>query len=111
MFAIETKTYTISSNLHGHGFVQRGHHLAGEETIIDQLIQVILLLGQAGLDLIGRAMHVRGANGLVSVLRILAALILNGRIRKVLRSESAPECIPATRVMASSLMRTESVRI
>ena len=78
MLPVKTQAYAVPGDFHGHGFKQGRHHLAGQEAVIDQLVQVILFLGQAGLDLVGGAAHIRGTNCLVGILGIFPAFVLNG---------------------------------
>ena len=83
MLAIEAQTHAIAVDIHAQGIVNRRVHLAGYKTGIDQPVQLELFLGQGLLDRIRRTVHIRGADGLVSVLRVAASLIDDGLGRQI----------------------------
>ena len=57
-------------NIGGDGILQAGGHLAGDKTLPDQLIQLVLVGGKAFLQLGGRQLDHGGADGLVAVLSV-----------------------------------------
>ena len=88
VLAIEAQSHAPAGDVQRLGFVEGGHHLAGQEAVVDQSVKVVLLLGQGGLDLLRRAANVRGTDGLMGVLGVLTALVLVGRFRQILLAEA-----------------------
>ena len=65
-------------NLRAHAVVHGVRHLGGQKAAPDQAVQTVLLTRQITLDLLGRQVDVRGADGLVRVLRAGLGLVVAG---------------------------------
>ena len=65
----------FAGNVRRKGVKHRRGHLAGDKAVVNEAVEAELVAGQGGFDGLGAARDVRGADGLVSVLRGLAALV------------------------------------
>ena len=65
-------------DLHGHAVIHGVGHLAGHKAAPHQLIEPVLLTGQALFQVLRRPVHVTGADGLVGVLGIGLGLVVVG---------------------------------
>ena len=88
VFAIEAHSNAIAADFHRHRFVEGGHHLARQEAVVNQLIEVVLLLRQRRLDAVRRAVDVGRADGFMRVLRVLAPLVLVRLLRQIVAAET-----------------------
>ena len=70
----------------GGGFIDHVPHLTGQETVVDKLVKLVFIVAQIRLELLGIIFQIRGADGLMGILCLLAALIHIGRFREILRS-------------------------
>ena len=69
-------------------------HLAGQEPLPDQLIKLILVIGQAVLHLVrGQADH-GGTNRLMSILSVCSGLKMPGLLRQIFLSPPAADIFP-----------------
>ncbi len=74
----------VGHHINGHGAVYRIGHLAGQEAAPDELIELVLLRGQAFANLLGNQVHIGGADGLVGILGIALAFEAAG-LRRIIR--------------------------
>ena len=65
-------------DLRAHAVIHSVRHLGGQKAAPDQAVQAVLLARQVALDLLGRQVDVRGADGLVRVLRAGLGLVVAG---------------------------------
>lgn len=65
-------------DLRAHAVIHGVRHLGGQKAAPDQAVQAVLLTRQVALDLLGRQVDVRGADGLVRVLRAGLGLVVAG---------------------------------
>ena len=73
------------------GALQAVGHLAGHKALPDELIELILVAGEAGLHILGSQAHIGGADGLVAVLGVGPGLILPGLLRGIAVSPALPD--------------------
>ena len=65
----------LAGNVRRKRVEHRRSHLAGDEAVVDEPVEAELIARQGTFDGLGAAGDVRGADGLVGVLRGLAALV------------------------------------
>ena len=65
---------TGALRINGHGVKHGTRHLGGQKTTPDQLVQLVLIRGQAAPDGIGIQLHMGGADGLVGILSVALGL-------------------------------------
>ena len=86
-----------TGDLNVHAVIDGRGHLAGQEPAPDELIEAILLLGQALPDVLRGKGHVGGADGLVGILGPCLGLKLPGRLRQILLAVPGPGKGPGRR--------------
>ena len=65
-------------DLCAHAVIHGVRHLRGQKPAPDQAVEAVLLAREVALDLLGRQVDVRGADGLVRVLRAGLGLVMAG---------------------------------
>ena len=77
------KDAVVRLDVHGYGIQQGICHLAGNEALPDQLIQLVLIGRQARLDPCRCQAGHRGTDCLVGILRIFLGFVDTGLLRQV----------------------------